>query len=293
MPTDAAINFDIAYPLTETIRIERLSSLLYYDFTKDFVFEGEAHDYWELVYTDRGEIIATAEEDDFFIKQGEIIFHKPNEFHKLRSNGIIAPNVVVISFHTHSPAMQFFNGKHLRVPPECRKIIANIIEEGQRVFLKNTITVKPDKPIGGEQLIKSYLEMLFIYLMREDVGKVAFTDKSISENKIVCDIIKIMEERLHSDISIPMLCSRLGYSKTYLCTLFKKHTGIGIMQYYMQMKISESKKLLREKNYNITQIATILNFNNSHYFSQVFSKLVGMSPREYIRSVNQREAELS
>ncbi len=287
-----AIDFDIAYPLTETLNIERISSILYYDFTKDFVFEGESHDYWEFVYTDKGEMIATAEDRDFFIKHGEIIFHKPNEFHKLRSNGIIAPNVVVVSFHTHSPAMHFFDGKHLKVPSEYRWIISKIVEEGQRVFEKNTLTPREIRPVGGEQLIKNYLEMLFIYLMREDESKVAFNEKNISENRIVCDIIKIMEESLHSDISIPELCRSLGYSKTYLCTLFKNHTGNGIMQYYMQMKISEAKKLLREKNYNITQISSILNFNNSHYFSHVFTKLVGMSPREYMRSVNQREVEL-
>ncbi len=283
------ILFKEPYKLSLEVDIEKISSILYYDFTKDFVFKGEAHDYWELVYTDRGEIIATAEDSDFFIKQGEIIFHKPNEFHKLRCNGVIAPNVIVISFHTKSSAMQYFHNKHLKVPPEYRWIIAKIIEEGERTFIKNAGKSAEEKPIGGEQLIKSYLEMLFIYLMREDEKKVFFSEKNISENKMVCDIINIMEESIKKDFDIPMLCKMMGYSKTYLCTLFKKQTGFGIMQYYMQMKIGESKKLLREKNYNITEIASILNFSNSHYFSHVFSKVTGMSPREYIKSVSRVE----
>lgn len=277
----------IAYSLAQTINIERIFSLLYYDFTKDFTFEGEEHDYWEFVYTDKGEIIATAEQEDYFLKQGEIIFHKPNEFHKLRCNGIVAPNVVVVSFQCNSPAMNFFHNKHFKVPTEYRWIISKIIEEGSNTFFKNTLTAKENPHIGSEQLIQNYLEMLLIYLMREDEKKVFFSEKNISENRIVCDIINIMETELKGDLDIPKLCDKIGYSKTYLCTLFKKHTNVSIMQYYMQMKIQEAKRLLREKNYNITQISELLNFNNSHYFSHVFSKLTGMSPREYIKSVSQ------
>ena len=69
--------------------------------------------------------------------------------------------------------------------------------------------------------------------MREDEKKVFFSEKNISENRIVCDIINIMETELKGDLDIPKLCDKIGYSKTYLCTLFKKHTNVSIMQYYM------------------------------------------------------------
>ncbi len=285
MRDDRICDFDAEYKLRETVEIEKLSSLLYYDFTKNFVFEGESHDYWEFVYTDKGEIIATAEERDLYLKQGEIIFHKPNEFHKLRSNGSVAPNVVVISFHCHSPAMEYFYGKHMRVPEEYRWIISKILEEAALHFEKNTLEEKKNSPTGSEQLIKNYLEMFFIYLLREDESKISFSEKNISENRIVCDIIGLMEERMRGGFDITFLCKRLGYGKTYLCTLFKEQTGVSIMQYYTDMRIGEAKRLLRESGCNITEVARELNFNNPHYFSHVFGKVAGMSPREYMKSV--------
>ncbi len=108
------------YDLKRQIEIDGIFSVLYYEFTKDFNFFGEAHDYWEFVYVDKGEVITTAEKEDIFLKQGEIIFHKPNEFHRIRSNGIIAPNVIVVSFRSTSKAMNFFKNKRITVPEKHR-----------------------------------------------------------------------------------------------------------------------------------------------------------------------------
>ncbi len=286
------ISNDFLHPFAETVVIDYIGSVFYYDFTKDFRFDGESHDYWEFVYVDSGEIIATAENQDFFLKKGEIIFHKPNEFHKLRCNGINAPNVVVISFYSESEALHFFDGKRLKVPDEYRWIMSKIIEEAKNAFEKNTVIPLKNQKIGAEQLIKNYLESFLLYLMRDDGTRVFFSEKNISESHLVGTMINIMEEYLYSKLDLSLLCEKLGYSTTYLCTLFKAQTNTGIMHYYMQLKIKEAKRLLREKEYNITQIAELLCFNNAHYFSHVFSKYTGISPRDYINSVNKVESAL-
>ena len=58
------------------------------------------------------------------------------------------------------------------------------------------------------------------------------------------------------------------------------------MEYVNILKIAEAKKLIREKNNNFMQISNMLNFNNPHYFSKVFKKITGLSPREYMNTVN-------
>ncbi len=61
---------------------------------------------------DKGEINIIADTKEFLLKQVEIVFHKPNEFHAMRANGAIAPNVIVISFHTDSKEISYFNDKY-------------------------------------------------------------------------------------------------------------------------------------------------------------------------------------
>ena len=81
-----------------SISIRTIYSIHYYEYRTDFTFSGETHDFWEFVYADKGETIITSDQTEFRLKAGELYFHKPNEFHAVRSDGQIAPNLIVISF---------------------------------------------------------------------------------------------------------------------------------------------------------------------------------------------------
>ncbi len=98
-------------------------------------------------------------------------------------------------------------------------------------------------------------------------------------------MINIMEKNLYNNIDISFICENIHYSKTYLCTLFKKYTGVGIIHYFNNMKIQEAKRILREKKMNLTEISDSLCFDNTHYFTKVFRRFTGMSTREYMKSV--------
>ena len=84
--------------LQKEIHIEKLYTVHYFEYMKDFFFEGESHDFWEFCYIDKGEIEVQADDQRYVLKKGDCIFHKPNEFHMLKANGKIAPNLVVASF---------------------------------------------------------------------------------------------------------------------------------------------------------------------------------------------------
>jgi AraC-like DNA-binding protein len=65
----------------------------------------------------------------------------------------------------------------------------------------------------------------------------------------------------------------------------------GIIQYFRWMKIERAKELIREENYNFSEIAERLGFSSVHYFSHVFKKITDMTPSEYAVSVKSK-AEL-
>lgn len=60
------------------------------------------------------------------------------------------------------------------------------------------------------------------------------------------------------------------------------------MEYFRKLKIDKAKTMIREEEYNITQIANILGYNSIHYFSKQFKGITDMSPTEYARSVKAR-----
>ena len=97
------------------IAIDKIYTVHYFEYSKSYTFLGEAHDFWECVYVDRGEIIVTAGDREIPLSRGEILFHEPNEWHTLRANGMVAPNLVVFSFSSRSAAMAGFRGRHMHV----------------------------------------------------------------------------------------------------------------------------------------------------------------------------------
>jgi AraC-like DNA-binding protein len=80
-------------------------------------------------------------------------------------------------------------------------------------------------------------------------------------------------------------------SRTRIKNSFREKIGTGIIQYFRYIKIEKAKELIREENYNFSEIAEKLGFSSVHYFSSVFKKITDMTPSEYVISVKSK-AEL-
>lgn len=159
--------------LEQQIIINNIVSVHYFEYMSDFSFAGESHDFWEFLCVDKGTVNVVAGNTTYTLNKGDIIFHQPNEFHNVKANGIIAPNLVVASFECSSPAMAFFRHKLLRVGSLEQALLGSIIKEASSAFscrLDNPYCEKliraENPPFASEQLIKMYLQQLLIHLIR-------------------------------------------------------------------------------------------------------------------------------
>lgn len=283
--------------LKNEIEVESIVTLHYFEHAKNYVFEGERHDFWELVYVDKGRLEVIAENDGYELEQGQMIFHQPNEFHNLYGNGTVAPNIVIVTFHCHSPAMDFFRKKILYATARQRELLAQIIKEGRQVFsgpwgdpYTTQMTRTAEAPFGGEQTIRLSLELLLLDMIRDAAPldqkpKASSSIKHRSDCDLVARVVHFMEEHLCDSLSFSAICQYSAQSATNLKTIFKSVTGQGVMEYYRQLKIEQAKTMLREGTGNITQIADRLGYSSVHYFSRHFKQATGMTPREYTLSV--------
>ena len=83
-----------AVELRRPIRIDRIITVHYFEYGPDYAFAGESHDFWEIVYVDKGEIIAQAGDVEHLLQKGQMLFHEPGEFHTLKAAGGRAPRGV-------------------------------------------------------------------------------------------------------------------------------------------------------------------------------------------------------
>ena len=279
--------------LSNIISISKIVTIHQYNFDKDFRFEGESHDFWEMVYVQKGRVHITAGSKSFFLKQGQVAFHKPNEFHTINADGVNSADVFVIAFVCSSKAMAFFKSKNATVPSALKKLLASLIDESLNLFTPLPVTgvelkIKDDTPIGSPQLLRMHLEEFLIMMIREESIQddlTFFVNKESMENHLVSQMIDIIEKNVYKRISCAEVCDEMNYSRTYLSKIFKASTNYTISEYITHLKIRESKKLIRAKCYNFTQISDMLHFDNPHYFSRVFKKVTKITPSQYKNSV--------
>lgn len=260
------------------------------------MFEGEKHDFWEFVYVDKGEAEIVADDREYAFTQGDIVFHKPNEFHSLRANNKNAPNLLVISFECKSSAMKFFENKMFNLGDIERNILADVVREGLKVFYPQVeirLIKKPDVPFGSEQLLKIQLETLLIRLVRKREGfdstvRLSSTVKERAEKALINRVAKFMSQNITDNLSLEEICCFAGISKTHLKQLFKEKTGMSAIQFFRMQRIECAKTLIREGDHNITEIAYKLQYSSVHSFSRSFKNITGMSPSEYARTVKVR-----
>lgn len=286
----------IKHKLANVINISKIVTMHYFEFDKNFHFPGETHDFWEMVYVDSGEVLITADKSNYVLKRGEIIFHKPNEFHTISSNKKTPSNVFVISFATASKSMMYFKNKKMTLPEHLRGYIKTLIREGRETFVLpfnnpelRELQLKDGSPFGGQQIIRTTLEQLLILLIRtqEKSSKhpQIFPDKESMDNHLVNSVLDLLHQNIYGEITVDEICHKLNYSKTYISKIFNQNCHCSIIDYYTDLKITEAKKLIRENIYTFTEISNMLCFNNPHYFSRVFKRRTNMTPREYSGSV--------
>lgn len=284
--------------LKEELVIDELFSLHYFEYMSSFSYEGERHDFWEFLCVDKGEVEVVADDRHYTLKRGEIIFHKPNEFHTLRANGVIAPNLVVISFACSSPCMSFFQEKLLSINEEEQRLLAQIIQEARQTFdgrlddpYQEKLLFQSRPPFGGPQLIKAYLELFLIRLYRRYNASVRRTQpagklmKRRSDDALYEKIQLYMQEHLKDSLSIEQICKDNLVGRSQLQKLFREQGNDGIINHFSAMKIEAAKQLIRNDGMNFTQISDELGYTSIHYFSRQFKKITGMTPSEYASSI--------
>ena len=92
-----------AIPIIEQIHITSMHSLFKIHYECGFEFPGETHDFWECLYILDGELCVSADERIYNMSQGELIFHKPLEFHKFIVNNPKGATVLTFSFSAGGP----------------------------------------------------------------------------------------------------------------------------------------------------------------------------------------------
>lgn len=107
------------------------------------------------------------------------------------------------------------------------------------------------------------------------------------KNFLVENVKKYIAEHLHERIALTDLAETFHVSPNYLSQLFKKYMEVGINEYISQQKISASKEMLKQPDLKIYEVAEQFGFESAFYYSKVFKKVTGISPKDFRNHINE------
>ena len=283
------IRTELSRPLT----IDGIYTIHYFEYTKDFAYSGELHDFWEIVYADKKSVVITAGSKEMTLNAGQMYIHKPNEFHKIRCDGTSAANSVILSFDCSCNELMSISGTVITCTNSERKLMGQIIEEATDAFstsLGTPYTSVLEKSgngrFGCEQLVQLYMEQLLISLIRGNRRTVEI--KKADSGTLLLRICDFLENNIEKKLSFDDIQKEFNISASVIKRLFQNNMSCGIMEHFTRLKIDEAKRMIRENEYNFTEISEKLGFNTPQYFTAVFRRLSGMSPSEYAYSVKSK-----
>lgn len=97
----------------------------------------------------------------------------------------------------------------------------------------------------------------------------------------VRETIRFIHRHYAGDISIEQIAESLGISGDHLRHCFKSETGNTVLEYLTKVRIGNAKAFLKDNRLKLYEVAAMVGYRNSHYFSKVFRKETGMHPLAY------------
>lgn len=102
------------------------------------------------------------------------------------------------------------------------------------------------------------------------------------KNVLVNKILSITEERFNDPyISVSEIAKELSYNSKYISHIFKEKTGISYSEHLRNLRIKYAVSLLEHGIDSVKNVALLSGFTDPLYFSTVFKKTVGVSPKDY------------
>lgn len=132
-------------------------------------------------------------------------------------------------------------------------------------------------------LISEYKKKTDLYTLNDIISLVRNAESKCmySEKNIVDKICNYIINNLESNLSPEDVAKDFHFSTNYIRHIFKKGTGTTIINFRQAQQLRKAKLLLKTTDCKISDIASACGFDNSSYFTEVFTKEIGVSPQKY------------
>jgi AraC-like DNA-binding protein len=244
---------------------------------------------FEIYFFLTGHVHYFIEKQVYPLQYGDLLVMNSNELHKPNFQSNQRYEVIVIHFNPavvaelSSPDFDLLGcftnrplgeQNHMRFSDQRLQELLHLFDRLEKLSMPRTAA-------GSDILyLAAFLELL-VFLGRafnsEQHGQ---SDEPSAIPGKLRDLLHYIDNYLDQDLSLDKLEHTFFMNRSYLCRLFKKHTGSTIHEHILFKRIAKAKMLLKAGS-NVTDACQLAGFNDYSNFIRSFKKTVGLPPKQY------------
>ena len=232
----------------------------------------------EILFIREGRGIHTIGGKQYHTKKGDILIYNSGVLHDERTN----PN---FEMSVYSCAVGNLKIDGLRenclIPDSANPVLHSGTNREDIENIFKMMHSQIYSHYAGAEQIGSYLAWAVISIILNQLEKPKDREEETAEHFIGERIKKFIDEHYFEELTVEDIGRRLHISPSYLNSVFKKATGYTPIQYIMNRRIGKAQSLLIGSDNSVTDIAFMVGYRDSNYFSTIFTKTVGMPPLKY------------
>ena len=237
---------------------------------------------WQLLYIASGKAHFYIDGNEITVTSGNMVLYQPRQEMHYEYFGKDKAEVYWVHF-TGSNVKNIL--KQHQIPLNTNVFYAGNSPTYGYLFKEMILELQTCK-VGYEPLLSMYLEQIFVIIQRSRMEKTPTVSPQLQGEMGIAR--RYFQEHYNEDINIEEYALSRNMSVSYFLKKFKEVTTKSPMQYILSIRINNAVHLLESTDYNVTEISTIIGYDNPLYFSRIFKKQKGVSPSDYRKQLADR-----
>ncbi len=242
------------------------------------------HKKYEVYFVLYGEVLFFTAENTYTVHKGDLILIPVNTIHKTSTT---SPN------NTYSRIVLNFSGNFFRILTEAESAkILRFFGEDLKVisipsyefsYLEKQFNLMVDEFNENNKVATPMLQLLLAQVL---IYSNKFHTQNANHNlsRINDTVVKIQQyivSNYANELTLASISAEFFLSQSYLSRLFKKNTGLNIMEYINSIRMLKARDLLENTDLLISDICMRVGFNTTIHFTRIFKQTLGTTPSKY------------
>lgn len=241
---------------------------------------------YQLLYVASGKTHFIINGKDREVTAGHMVLYLPRQEQDYVYYGKDKPEVYWVHF-TGSDVKNIL--RHYDIPLDENIFCCGVASTYAYLF-KEMIHELQTCRVGFQELLTMYLRQVFLLIQRSRLEQKPAVNTYLQEE--MENARRYFNEHYNEAINIEEFAISRSMSVSWFLRNFKQVVGMSPMHYILVNRINNAVSLLETTDYNVTEISTIVGYDNPLYFSRLFKKQKGVSPTEYRKLLHDHSVEI-